>query len=67
MLFDYAYILISFCLIYVLFYYLVRIRIVNRIFSYLTLTHYYRCYHESDITRKDYTNKGLFMFTVGGT
>lgn len=60
MLLNYAYLLISFFLVYVLFYYLVRIRIVNRIFSYLTLTHYYRRYHEPDITRKDYTNKDLF-------
>jgi ferredoxin len=54
MLLNYAYILISFFIVYILFYYLVRIRMVNRIFSYLTLTHYYRRYHEPDITRKDY-------------
>jgi ferredoxin len=63
MLLDYSYILSSFFLIYVLFYYLVRIRIVNRIFSYLTLTHYYRRYHEPDITRKECINKDLFSLS----
>lgn len=59
MLLNYAYILIAFSLVYVLFYYLVRIRIVNRIFSYLTPTHYYRRYHEPDITRMDYINNNF--------
>ncbi len=54
MLLNYAYILISFFLVYILFHYLVRIRIVNRVFSYLTLTHYYRRYHEPGTMRKDY-------------
>lgn len=57
---NYAYILISLFLVYILFYYLMRIRMVNRIFTYLTLTHYYRRYHEPGISRKDYTNKDLF-------
>lgn len=57
---DYAYILIAFALVYALFYYLVRIPVVNRVFSYLTLTHYYRRYHEPDITHADFANKDLF-------
>lgn len=55
MLLDYAYIIISFALVYAIFYYLVRIPVVNRAFSYLTLTHYYRRYHEPDMTGKDFT------------
>jgi Pyruvate/2-oxoacid:ferredoxin oxidoreductase delta subunit len=60
MLFNYLYILFSFFLTYFLFYYLVRIPMVNRIFSCLTLTHYYRRYHEPGISRKDYVKNDIF-------
>ena len=51
---DYGYALVSFFIAYMIFYYLVRIPLINRLFSYLTLTHYYRRYHEPSITRKAY-------------
>jgi len=55
---NYAYVLVSFFLVYVLFYYLVRIPLVNRLFTYLTLTHYYRRYREPGIGGKDFTEGG---------
>jgi len=61
MIFNYMYILISFFGVYIFFCYLVRVRTVNRIFSYLTLTNYYRRYHEPDITRNDYMKKYFFV------
>ncbi len=41
---NYSYILFSFFFTYLLFYYLVRIPVINRVFTCFTLTHYYRRY-----------------------
>lgn len=57
MLLNYGYILFSFFLSYLVFYYLVRLPLINRLFSYLTLTHYYRRYHEPDTFRKDFLDQ----------
>lgn len=51
---DYIYILFSFYFIYMIFYYIVKVPAINRLLTYITLTHYYRRYHESGIERKDF-------------
>lgn len=51
---DYIYILFSFYIVYLIFYYITRIPLINRLFTYLTLTHYYRRYHEPSMKRKDF-------------
>ena len=51
--FGYAYILLSYFAVYLLFTLLVRIPLVNRLLTYLTLTHYYRRYHEPDTKLSD--------------
>jgi ferredoxin len=38
---------------YFLFHHLIRIKFINRIFTYTTLTHFYRRYHEPDTPLKD--------------
>ncbi len=54
LLINYGYMLLSFFLVYWLFYHLVRIPALNRLFTSLTLTHYYRRYHEPGMIRKDF-------------
>jgi ferredoxin len=49
---QYAYILLSLFLVYLLFTLINRIPVINRLFTVTTLVHYYRRYHEPD-TRLD--------------
>lgn len=58
---DYAYTLLSIYLTYLLFSQLIKIRLINKFFSYTTLTHIYRRYHEpnttvADMSPRDSTN-----------
>ncbi len=50
---QYAYIILSIFLTYLVFSLLIRIPLVNRLFTYTTLVHYYRRYHEPDTTSED--------------
>jgi hypothetical protein len=52
------YILVSLFVTYLLFTLLIRIPLVNRLFTYTTLVHYYRRYHEPDATLGDLGKKG---------
>jgi NAD-dependent dihydropyrimidine dehydrogenase PreA subunit len=49
---QYAYVLLSLFLVYLLFTLLIRIPAINRLFTVTTLVHFYRRYHEPD-TRLD--------------
>ncbi|MHB8158505.1 MAG: 4Fe-4S dicluster domain-containing protein, partial [Desulfocucumaceae bacterium] len=51
---QYPFFLLSIFLIYLLFTVLIRISLFNRLFTYTTLTHIYRRYHEPDTRLKDF-------------
>ncbi|MDD4802174.1 MAG: EFR1 family ferrodoxin [Syntrophomonas sp.] len=51
---DYVYFLLSVYLVYRLFHLLIHIPLINRFFTYTTLTHYYRRYHEPGTQLKDF-------------
>jgi len=53
MLFQYGYMLLSFVLVYFIFYHLTRIRFINTLFTKGTLTHYYRRYRQPGVRLKD--------------
>lgn len=50
---NYAYFLLSVYLVYRLFNWLIRFPLINKIFTYTTLTHYYRRYHEPGTRLRD--------------
>jgi ferredoxin len=50
---QYPYILLSTWLVYVVLIHLMRIPLINKLFTYSTLTHLYRRYHEPDTKLKD--------------
>ena len=52
-LFQYGYMLLSFVLVYFIFYHLTKIRFFNTLFTRGTLTHYYRRYRQPGIKIKD--------------
>ena len=52
-LFQYGFMLLSFVLVYFIFYHLTRIRFINTIFTKGTLTHYYRRYRQPGVRIKD--------------
>jgi len=52
-LFQYGYMLLSFVLVYFIFYHLTKIRFFNTLFTKGTLTHYYRRYRQPGIKIKD--------------
>jgi len=52
---QYAYFLISVCLMYFIFSVFNRIPALSKVFKVVTLTHYYRRYHEPDTTISDLT------------
>ena len=54
---DYVYILISLFISYLLFIILIRIPFINVIFTFTTLTHFYRRYHEPNTKIKDFKKK----------
>ncbi len=51
---KYVYILVSLFLSYLLLSWLIRIPLVNRLFTFTTLTHFYRRYHEPDTALQDF-------------
>ena len=53
LLLQYPYVLLSLFLTYLLFTALIRIPLINRLFTYTTLVHYYRRYHEPDTDLDD--------------
>jgi ferredoxin len=55
---NYVYFLISVYLAYRLFNWLIRIPLVNHLFTYTTFTHYYRRYHEPNTHLKDLSGAG---------
>lgn len=55
---NYVYFLISVYVAYRLFNWMIRIPLVNRLFTYTTLTHYYRRYHEPRTRIKDFKEPG---------
>ncbi|NLC06695.1 MAG: 4Fe-4S binding protein [Syntrophomonadaceae bacterium] len=54
---NYAYFLLSVYLAYHLFNWLIRVPLINKLFTYSTLTHYYRRYHEPRTKLKDLQEK----------
>ena len=50
---QYAYIILSIAITYLVFSILIRIPLVNKLFTYTTLVHYYRRYHEPDTASDD--------------
>ena len=54
---NYAYILVSIYLTYFVFSQLIKIRIINKIFTFTTLTHIYRRYHEPSTKLSDMSTK----------
>lgn len=59
MIINYLCYLLIISIAYYLFFNLVKIRWINKLFSYLTLTHFYRRYHEPDTELKDIDGKSL--------
>ena len=53
LLLQYPYILLSLFVTYLLFALVIRIPAINRLFTYTTLVHYYRRYHEPDTSLED--------------
>jgi ferredoxin len=51
------YIYPAYIIAYFLFFHLIRIKFVNLLFTYTTLTHFYRRYHEPETTLKDLLNR----------
>jgi len=58
LLLQYPYILLSLFATYLLFNVLIRIPLVNRLFTYTTLVHWYRRYHEPDTDLGDLDGRG---------
>lgn len=52
-LFQYGYMLLSFALVYFMFYHMTKIRLINTLFTKGTLTHYYRRYRQPGVKIKD--------------
>jgi len=50
---QYGYMLMAFVFTYYVFHHLIRIKFFNKLFTYGTLTHYYRRYRQPDVTLKD--------------
>ena len=50
---QYGYMLLAFVLAYYIFYHLIKIKFVNKIFTYGTLTRYYRRYRQPDVKLRD--------------
>ncbi len=50
---SYIYMLCSFSLAYLIFSWLIRIHLLNKLFTYTTFTHLYRRYHEPETSLKD--------------
>ena len=50
---QYGYMLLAFILTYYIFHHLMKIKFLNKIFTYSTLTHYYRRYHQPGVKLKD--------------
>lgn len=55
---NYGYFLLSVYAAYRLFNWLIRVPLLNRLFTYTTLTHYYRRYHEPKTRLKDFKGNG---------
>jgi len=55
LLLQYPYILLSLFLSYLAFTFLSRVSLVNRLFTWTTLVHYFRRYHEPDTAIDDLT------------
>lgn len=53
---DYNYMLLSLFIAYGILFWLIKIPLFNKLFTYTTLTHWYRRYHEPDTTPKDMMN-----------
>lgn len=51
---KYVYILVALFLSYLLLSWLIRIPLINRLFTFTTLTHFYRRYHEPDTALRDF-------------
>ncbi len=57
MLLQYGYMLLAISVAYILFTVAIRVPAINRLFSFTTLTHYYRRYHEPETRLKDMAAK----------
>jgi len=57
MLLQYGYMLLAISVAYLLFTAAIRAPAINRLFSFTTLTHYYRRYHEPETRLKDMAAK----------
>ena len=57
MLLQYGYMLLAISVAYSLFTLAIRVSAINRLFSFTTLTHYYRRYHEPETKLKDMASK----------
>ena len=57
MLLQYGYMLLAISVAYLLFSGAIRVPAINRLFTFTTLTHYYRRYHEPETKLKDMASK----------